>query len=373
MIGKATTSHDPADRNPFDDPWAFEDKDDTSLEASSDTHATRDTTTNPPLWRVFSPEEANGQIAEAEAQSEFGKGQLRLNWLETVVQDPDGGMRPLLHPSHATIEAAVNIRNTAPHLERLFDVLIPSLGAALQTGQALTMPPILLLGPPGVGKTHVARELAKAIGMPAVSISMPNQSTTNVFAGRDMSWKSPAIGTVARTLIAEKSASPLFVLDEIDKSAGRDTEYGDQLGPLHDLLEPSTAIAFEDELLKVRFDASRACWIATANDLASLPPSLIDRFLVIEVPAPSEQQMIAVIASLYRDLLTAWGEWFSPTLPPGVAKALRQTHPRKARQTISLALTMAADANRHTLEVEDITRARHILEQGTAKLRMGFV
>jgi ATP-dependent Lon protease len=362
-----------ASRNPFDEPWPFEDKDDTSFDASSDTHATIDPTTNPPLWRVFSPASAATLLGEAESESEIGRGPVRYDWLCRLAQDPDGGMRPLTVPARQQIDAVETLRQSAPHLEKFFDIVLPSLGAAFQTGRPLELPPVLLLGPPGVGKTHVARDIARAIGMPTISISMPNQSTAQVFCGRDMSWKSPAIGTVARTLIANKSASPLFILDEIDKTAGRQTEYGDTLGPLHDLLESSTARAFEDELLKVRFDASRACWIATANDLASLPPSLIDRFLVIEVPAPTEQQMTAVIASLYRDLLTAWGEWFSATLPPGVAKALRQTHPRKARQTISLALTLAADANRHTLEVEDIARARHILEQGTAKRRMGFV
>ncbi|MCZ8375783.1 MAG: hypothetical protein O9342_10430 [Beijerinckiaceae bacterium] len=139
------------------------------------------------------------------------------------------------------------------------------------------------------------------------------------------------------------------------------------------MLETSTAQAFEDELLKIRFDASRACWLATANDLAALPASLLDRFLIIEVPPPSEEQMIVVLESLYRDLVSAWGAWFSPGLPRSLAKALRQTHPRKARQTLSLALTLAASANRRLLHVEDITQASRILEQGAQRPRSGFV
>jgi ATP-dependent Lon protease len=312
-------------------------------------------------------------IGEAESESEFGKGPVRYEWLARLAQDPDNGLRPLITPTEQQIDAVKTLYRSVPHLERLFDIVVPSLGAAFQTGRPFDLPPILLLGPPGVGKTHIARELAKAIGMPTVSISMPNQSTAQVFCGRDMSWKSPAIGTVARTLITNKSASPLFILDEIDKTAGRETEYGDQLGPLHDLLDPSTAIAFEDELLKIRFDASKSMWIATANDLASLPPSLIDRFLVIEVFAPDERQMIAVLHSLYGDLVTAWGGWFVTKLPSAVAQALRQTHPRKARQTLSMALTMAANRNSHILEVEDVSNALRIVEQGAAKRRVGFV
>jgi ATP-dependent Lon protease len=361
------------DRNPFDAPWALEDECESRPDLPSRGPTTEEKTENPPRWRVFKPEDARGLLPEAGAQTEFGKGQIRLGWLETMADDPDCGLRPLIIPEKRQIDAVGTLHATAPHLARFFDVVIPSLRAARQTGLPLALPPILLLGPPGVGKTYIAREMAKAIGMPALSISMPNQSTTNVFAGRDMSWKSPAIGMVARTLITEKSASPLFILDEIDKTAGRDTEYGDQLGPLHDLLETSTAQAFEDELLKLRFDASRACWLATANDLASLPPSLLDRFLIIEVPAPGEQQMIVVLESLYGDLVSAWDGWFSPCLPPGVVKALRQTHPRKARQTLSLALTLAASSNRHILNIEDITWARQILDQGAQKPRIGFV
>jgi ATP-dependent Lon protease len=361
------------ERNPFDAPSDREDDSEARLDLPRCNRTPAEKIKSPPRWRAFSPEDAMALLAEAEAHIEFGKGQIRADWLETMAQDPDCGLRSLIIPGREEIDAVGTLFAKAPHLARFFDVIIPSLGAARQTGRPLALPPILLLGPPGVGKTHIARELAKAIGMPALSISMPNQSTTNVFAGRDMSWKSPAIGMVARTLITEKSAPPLFILDEIDKSAGRDTEYGDQLGPLHDLLEVSTAQAFEDELLKLRFDASRLFWIATANDLASLPASLLDRFLIIEVPAPSEPQMIVVLESLYRDLISAWGEWFSPDLPWHVAKALRQTHPRKARQTLSLALTLAASANRHLLEVEDVTRASLVLEHGAKRPRIGFV
>jgi ATP-dependent Lon protease len=373
MAGKTKTQTDDPDDNPFEGPWALGDNHKTMHDTPTDDPATDDNTTNPPRWRVFSPPEAAALLSEAENESEFGKGPVRYDWLCRMINDPDRGMRSLILPDTAIIDGVETLRQSAPHLEPFLDVVLPSLGAAQHTRRPLELPPVLLLGPPGVGKTHVARELAKAIGMPTVSLSMPNQSTTNVFAGRDMSWKSPAIGVVARTLIANTSASPLIILDEIDKTAGRHTEFGDTLGPLHDLLEPSTAQAFEDELLKVRFDASRICWIATANDLAPLPPSLVDRFLVIEIPAPGEQHMHAVLHSLYADLIAKWDGWFVTELPWAVAQALRQTHPRKARQTLSLAMTIAANRNCHILEVEDIANATRILSQNTARRRMGFV
>jgi ATP-dependent Lon protease len=373
MARKTKTQPDDRDKNPFEGAWAFDDNGEIAQDIPTNDPPPEDKTTNPPLWRVFSPADVVALIGEAESESEFGKGPVRYEWLARLAQDADNGLRPLITPTEQQIDAVEMLCRSVPHLERFFDVIIPSFGAAFQTGRPFELPPVLLIGPPGVGKTHIARELAKAIGMPTVSISMPNQSTAQVFCGRDMSWKSPAIGTIARTLITNNSATPLMILDEIDKTAGRLTEYGDTLGPLHDLLEPSTARAFEDELLKVRFDASRICWLATANDLDPLPPSLVDRFLVIEVPAPSEQQMLAVLHSLYADLVATWDGWFVTELPSEVAQALRQTHPRKARQTFSMALMMAANRNSHILEVDDIATALRILEQGTAKRRVGFV
>lgn len=358
-----------------DNPFAHPDDEDTddSVQVPPEVSPSGDPPDDTSRWRVFVPGEAEALLDAAETEADFGKGQMRVDWIRRMAQDPRQGDRDLNRPTLAQIEAVEQLGLTAPNFQAFFEIVLPALGAALRTGRPFSLPPILLLGEPGVGKTHVAREFARAIALPFQSYSMPNQLGSGLLTGRDMSWKAPAVGIVAKTLIAGSSASPIFLLDEIDKTPGRGSEYGDPLGPLHDLLEPSSAQRVEDDCLKLHFDARHVIWMATANDLGPLPPSLLDRLLILEVQRPSEQQMQVVIDHLYGGLIKGWGDWFEPTLSPEVRDGLRAAHPRKARRILSQALIIAAHNNRHALNRADIAQAAQLFEPASANRRMGFV
>ncbi|WP_284179053.1 AAA family ATPase [Rhabdaerophilum sp. SD176] len=371
-----STDRSGLDRNPFDDPLELEpDFLAASVEIQPSDHGSSSfpKQENPPQWRVFTPAEAAALLDEAETEADFGKGAFRADWIRRMAEDPRDGQRDLLRPHQAQIDAVDALSSSAPHFQQFFDIVRPALGAALRTGRPFSLQPILLVGEPGVGKTHVAREFARAIGLPFQSYSMPNQLGAGLLTGRDMSWKTPAIGIVAKTLIAGGVASPVFLLDEIDKTPGRGSEYGDPLGPLHDLLEPSSAQRVEDDCLKLHFDARHVIWMATANDLGSLPPSLLDRFLILEVQRPSQSQMQIVLEHLYREVILDWGDWFEPSLSPEAREGLRAAHPRKARRILAQALIIAAHHNRHKLDRVDIAQAAEIFEQSPASSRMGFV
>lgn len=309
------------------------------------------------IWRkrVFVPIDA--AMSHHESENGFGYGSdLRESWLARMATDPNKGWRDLIVIQDSQVEAILRLAETAGHARQLFDLLLP----ALQTSRLLTRPlellPILLLAAPGMGKTFLATEIAARLATAASIISIPNQSSTGVFTGLDASWRAARPGEIAKTLVQGEAAQPLMILDETDK-ATRAGEYGFVLGALHDLWERPSAARLEDDFLKLRFAADRMLWIATANSLDPLLPSIVDRAIVIELPSPNEMQMRAIYQSIYDHLRLGYGDWFTAELPAPVIGSLSVCPPRAARKILSLAMTKAVSDFRNRLCVDDIAYA----------------
>lgn len=318
--------------------------------------------------RVFLPPEA----AELAESSELGFGSdQRQSWLEKIGCDLKGGWRDLIIGRQDQIEALERLAATAGHARQLFDLILPAVGASKTLGLPLEVPPILLLSPPGLGKTYLAHEIAARLQTHALPISIANQTSTGVFTGLDPSWKAARPGDIAKVLIQSGTAQPLIILDEVDK-AMRAGEYGFILGPLHDLWEPPTARRLEDDFLKLRFAADRLLWLSTANTRQAILPSILDRSIVIELPVPTPSQMRAIYQSIYDHLRLGYGDWFLPTLSGHGLSALATSPPRAARKLLSLAMVKAVANNRRSIEPQDLTYALAFLGEPTRQ-RMGFL
>jgi ATP-dependent Lon protease len=305
-----------------------------------------------------------------------------LDQVETALNDLGEGANEGLRTTYEKMLKTGNLRfcvkpNRMPSIDDLIgalpnfadplDDIRKQVALCLETEDRLELMPILLLGDPGIGKTHFAKQLARLLGTAYQYVAMSSLTAGWILSGASSQWKNAKPGKVFDALVNGSYANPVITVDEIDKATG-DSQY-DPLGALYALLEHDTAQSFIDEFAEIPINAGHVIWVATANDERSIPEPILNRMNVYEIPPPDRDGARRIAQSIYAEIRGGhnWGLRFPELLGDDALDALKRASPREMRRAILNGFGAARIGGRDRIGADDIR-----LDHGSRRRPIGF-
>jgi len=286
-------------------------------------------------WAFYDAKSLEIALAQSARQGGDDEKERRRMLERLLLNEHKKPFAPL--PSLDALEAQAKIH---PNFSKVIDYVAQQIALCRrQKSPKLRLTPILLEGPPGIGKSHFAQTIATVLGSAYCSIDFATLTSGFALSGLHRSWSTGQIGLVARTLWDSPNMSPIFFLDELDKP-NSEAKSAPQ-GPLYALLERHTAQRFRDEYLEVEFDLSHAVWFAAVNDAGNIPLPLLSRFTRFCIEAPSDAQLQDIVIGHYLNRRSDL-EGFPECLPPHWLQRLQGSSVREAISGLDQAMGRAA-------------------------------
>ena len=287
---------------------------------------------------------------EAREKKMAALAHLKSQERELVIRAAHGtSARGVLTPDLVDLKSH-EIHARFPWMARASTVVMNHLRNHLRKGPAPAhLPPLILHGPPGIAKSSWARAMAEAYDLPAIEIDVgATNGATFAIAGLERGWGSAMPGRVVTTMLQERVANPLVILDEIDKiptsvATSRGGMLPGAFEVLKSMIEPTTARNWICPFYQIPFDLTAVSWVMTTNSIDQIPAPFLDRCRVVRVEGPDYEQM--------RDLI-----------PPMVAK---HTTPETEEVVLAMTNRKLKDAHR-AHETFSLRRLSRFIEEVAA-------
>ncbi|MBO4906771.1 MAG: endopeptidase La [Bacteroidaceae bacterium] len=216
--------------------------------------------------------------------------QVQYNYLETMLQLPWGEMTK----DKLNLKNAERVLNRDHYgMKEVKERILEHLAVMHMNGGKKKSTIICLYGPPGVGKTSLCRSIATALNRKYVRASLGGLHDEAEIRGHRRTYIGAMPGRIIKDLIKAGASNPVFVLDEIDKVTEH-THNGDPASALLEVLDPEQNASFHDNFLEVDYDLSNVMFIATANNVGTIPRPLLDRMELIEVNGYITEEKIEI-------------------------------------------------------------------------------
>lgn len=239
--------------------------------------------------------------------------------------------------------------------------------------------PILLTGHPGSGKTRFSKEMADVLDVPFVTINLSYITAGFVLSGLDFSWKGGKQGKIFDVLYSQPYFNPCVLLDEIDKTLSSRGVSNETLGSLYPLLEKDTSSHFIDEAIGLEMDASGILWMATSNDVDSLPEPIVSRLHVFNIKEITGSDKKKLIVNIYNELLgnNPWGSKFERHLDDGIIEKLSNFSNReislRLEEACATHISKILDTQEETATIEHVLHIDDLNTPQKGKNNIGFL